>query len=950
MEQILKRAKASLSYEVVARQAELNPVTAKNFSQKDALSTWQERKAVVLRPHPEVVLGDPVDWGMDPLGERNWCAQLHMLRWLRPLVKEARENGDYESSLELVRIVTSWKDAAYPQQLSPKYAWSDMIDAVRVFELLGVYLAIPRGDRPMVEDLLYSHGEWLENEKNLGHSNHAVWQHIALFVLGHAFKNEPWIAVAKERIDQAFNFEYDHQGINREAAPGYHLYNYVLWHDVDARMRAEGDEVEGIAEKLEKAREALVHFTWPDGNLIEIGDTAPRTHLKKLAGELDVDYVLSRGATGEVPNGLHKVYSAGYAIARSGWGANARNFVDEFFVSLRFGTIGVHGHNDLGSILLGADGRRLLIEGGKYAYLSDANKRHVIGRSAHNTFVVPASEEIDNVEYELLFSSTSSMVDEWVVRGVPYAGVRHTRRIVYARGADAVLIIDNVTSKKEHDYTLYWHLDPEASVVSRKRKHNVTVGPAKFTIQELGTHSDVSLVQGVEGPEMEGWFSPEWAKLEPTPTLKMVKNGARLRFMTVIASGSSDKFEAQSIPNEQNNFVFKTSKGYFHVDGSESPATVRYSRSLEFSESDESAEQSAISLSSEFGPRWEEGSDELGNALLSRLSSNESDVNNPGALVSRAVDDMFKKNRFAPGKAAALIDLLGYVYGVNDPRVRSVANSGPYFRGPIPFREMAVVSSVPIVAETVPSDDLTFYGASVTGEHALAWNARRGNRKLVVRFNGAIDRSKTSLPYFGGLNSLLERDESVIVFSDPALDRDPDLTLGWYLGETGRGKLLYDHINAVIDFYVKRWDIEDVILFGTSGGGFAALQVGLRRGKCKILPMNPQTVLSHYFTSFYERGRDSAAKDGALFAEKFPSAFDTRMLLSQLKDGTVVHYVDNSVGDKHHHNKHYLPFAEAARKYSVQLRHIEVDLGVGHRQVGREMTSKLLDEITGSNK
>src|SRR5699024_7084346 len=215
-------------------------------------------------------------------------------------------------------------------------------------------------------------------------------------------------------------------------------------------------------------------------------------------------YVLTKGAEGKIPEDIFSTFKAGYAFGRSGWGANAKDYQDEFFWSLRYGRIGVHGHNDIGSFYLGASGQRLLIDAGKYGYISDDNKRHIIGRSAHNTLVVNDSETKEDVDYQVLNKHHTSAFDDIEVQGFPYQGVRHTRRVIYVRGADAVIVLDGATSKKEHDYHLYWHLDPKAAVTHKGRTSHVKVGRARFAVSEIGTRSNSELVKGISSPKMEG--------------------------------------------------------------------------------------------------------------------------------------------------------------------------------------------------------------------------------------------------------------------------------------------------------------------------------------------------------------------------------------------------------------------------------------------------------------
>lgn len=932
--------------QVLERQVALNQGFSSQEKANESRKALLEGRKISLPPHGEVELGNPIDWFSNPLGQRNWAAQLQMLRWLRPISASNtfinRSDADAQCLLEFVE---SWAEAAFPVETSPQYTWSDMVDAVRAFELMSVLVNVPESGEALVESILYFHGEWLSDEANLGHSNHAVWQHIALFVLGKLFGRVEWSTVGKQRLEAAFQREYDAQGINREAAPGYHLYNYRLWSDVQARMLAEHDLIPGMTEVLNAARAALIQFTDPNGNLIELGDTGPKTHLKSLAGTDDIKYVLTKGAEGHLPPSTSSVYNAGYILARSGWGENERDYQDEFFMSLRFGKIGVHGHNDIGSLLLFAAGEKLLIDGGKYGYISDDNKRYVIGRSAHNTLVVPGARELSDVKYDLISSESSASVDDFVIKGIPYQGIQHTRRAVYVRGADVIVVLDTVSSRQRHQYELNWHLNPEAVVNTDGRRSDISIGSKRFAVVSLGTAPRVRLDQGVREPSMSGWYSPRWGELKPTPTLIHSKEGDRLRFITVIGVNESDTFEAEFLANTGTGVLLTTRHGYFAVDADQFPATVRMSRGEKPLLVDETQGLNTVARELERTHRIN-GSlkdDPIALKLRDRLES----ISKLDAADSSFYLTILERAKNAPtkdfGLRAALIDYLGYMLSDNPGLYSRVMSLGINFRDAVPSSgfQRKRGSQKAIDAEQYKGELLQ--GFSVFDEHLLTWSGKQGSNVLLVRFNGAVDRSRTKLPYFGGLGSMSSRNESVLVFSDPAFDRNSDMRLGWYLGEVRGGRSLYDCINEVISEYVSEWGIEKVVLFGSSGGGFASLQVGLRRGNCSVLVINPQTILKNYLTLHYERAVQSAFRKPA---DADASLIDARLLLaSDTASSVKIHYVDNEEGDVLHHKQHFLPFKDAAEGSGVALRHLAVDLGKGHRPMAVAEVDEILDAI-----
>lgn len=103
---------------------------------------------------------------------------------------------------------------------------------------------------------------------------------------------------------------------------------------------------------------------------------------------------------------------------------------------------------------------------------------------------------------------------------------------------------------------------------------------------------------------------------------------------------------------------------------------------------------------------------------------------------------------------------------------------------------------------------------------------------LFVLFSGAIDRKRQEPPVF---NRWTWRDRfpgTVLCISDPVLEADPSIELGWYIGsDTVSGA---EAIAELIITIASRLNIplNRVITYGSSGGGFAALKITetLKRG------------------------------------------------------------------------------------------------------------------------
>lgn len=219
----------------------------------------------------------------------------------------------------------------------------------------------------------------------------------------------------------------------------------------------------------------------------------------------------------------------------------------------------------------------------------------------------------------------------------------------------------------------------------------------------------------------------------------------------------------------------------------------------------------------------------------------------------------------------------------------------------------------------------------------------KGSDVLVVSFHGALDRQRFTLPRFERLNSLKAYDVSSLYFADPALYLDSTLELAWF---TGWGRFdLYPPLASWTVAAANAAGAHRIILTGSSGGGFAALQVSSLIPNSLAIPFNPQTAISAYLANGVMRGPQRKYVS-VVMPEVAPSGFDrlapevdwakplgarlsTLERYSRPRSNHVL-YATN-VNDFHHRD-HFLPFVEAAA-LGRNIRRLEIyeyDGPVGH--------------------
>ena len=148
-----------------------------------------------------------------------------------------------------------------------------------------------------------------------------------------------------------------------------------------------------------------------------------------------------------------------------------------------------------------------------------------------------------------------------------------------------------------------------------------------------------------------------------------------------------------------------------------------------------------------------------------------------------------------------------------------------------------------------------------------ALGINEGGDVLVVSFHGALDRERYMLPRFERMASIRKLGLSSLYIADPALHLNSSLQLAWY---TGWPEI--DLLDIIAEQCVRAandLDAKALILSGSSGGGYAALQVGARIDDSIALAFNPQTHIHGYL---YDGKPGSHGVERAYIEHVYPTA------------------------------------------------------------------------------
>ncbi|MBE1424572.1 hypothetical protein H4684_001204 [Desulfomicrobium macestii] len=204
------------------------------------------------------------------------------------------------------------------------------------------------------------------------------------------------------------------------------------------------------------------------------------------------------------------------------------------------------------------------------------------------------------------------------------------------------------------------------------------------------------------------------------------------------------------------------------------------------------------------------------------------------------------------------------------------------------------------------------------GIHAIAYRGvylefnlhRRASKSMLVFFNAALS-SRTSdvkLPAFSGTRAPHATDACVLMVSDPGLYLDRDIRLAWYAGASGMR--LQEDMAKVLRHIQDVLSIARMVLYGASGGGFAALYYAPFLRNAIAVPCNPQInlliyspgILGRYLrTAYGYKGAPSAFESADI-----PDRPTVRIRPEHVRGSRIV-YLQNAL-DARHFNREFLPF------------------------------------------
>lgn len=505
------------------------------------------------RPRADVApqhLALPLDWAMDPYGDRNWCAQLNMLRCVDPFLRAYEESRDSQHLQRALQICLDWQDFHGVKRKKHVYAWPDMIVGIRAQRIAYLVEKVRQGiliadasQRQALAAMFLQHWTRLTSAGFFRYTNHTIPDIHGLTALLRvsveaADARQAWEHAIGERLEHVIDLQFDSHGLHRENSPEYHFVARNMftvlqrsgWYDTICRR---------LQTTLSRADAMGEWMRFPDGRLLPIGDSngqpASASALPAAAPAVPGDRVTS-------------VDHSCYCITRR---THPRQPERWSLLAIKAGFDRVtHKHNDELSFVWSESGCDIAVDAGKYAYFTDEKRSYALSARAHNLIEFESRDFNTTAEERTGHAVRSYRRRDWGVDIVAELvqrpiGIRQHRRYAFAPGRWLV-IIDRFEAPREVAFTQWTHLAPEFDVAlssgSAIARHR---GGGQLSLAWWASVPvDARAESGALEPRMQGWISRQYRTMEPAPALGLHGRAAHATIVTALSLDPSGRLQS----------------------------------------------------------------------------------------------------------------------------------------------------------------------------------------------------------------------------------------------------------------------------------------------------------------------------------------------------------------------------------------------------------------------
>lgn len=530
--------------------------------------------------YPSVDLQGNIPWDEVDPARRSWVFRIHCWDMIDILLAAHSRSQQHDLLRPALRVALDWAGRFTFLEVGEDpsgFAWYDMAVGIRAQRLAYVVDAaiaagLLDGDAlELMEACLVRHCRELADDSKVSfHSNHGFYQVAGQLAMARRFRGrlpgmDALFQQGQIRLMDMLKTQFSSEGVHREHSPDYHRMVYL---SLNALMEAGLVELDEVRSTLALIEDQLAWFVYPDGMLVNFGDSDSRDMLlsranasKSWRGDA-MRFVASSGRIGSAPTqDLRAFPESGYAVARNSWTAPADK-AGYLALNAAFHSR-THKHADDLSLVWFDRGASVFIDSGRYGYIgrteqggahwldgfwySDPMRMHVESTRAHNTIEL---DRQNSPRKDIKpFGSALGRVG-LAERGIRFMegevrwrdGIRFARTLLWLPEA-WLLTLDWVhdNNLQPHEFRQYWHLAPSFSL---EREGDGFL--AKSIMHDLPLYilpllSDTR----AEGPwlgergELQGYYSPKEKVVISTNACSFEKNGSSSIFATLSAFATS---------------------------------------------------------------------------------------------------------------------------------------------------------------------------------------------------------------------------------------------------------------------------------------------------------------------------------------------------------------------------------------------------------------------------
>jgi hypothetical protein len=349
---------------------------------------------------------------------------------------------------------------------------------------------------------------------------------------------------AIERLQKILETQFSSDGVHRENSPDYHRMVYSTLKASIYSGLVTDEKTINFAERIE---EALSWFVFPNGHIVNFGDSDDRAlvySLNKTKNKWttpEMQFWSSGSKLGQPPKDIVRVFeNSGYWIVRKS-GENPKNQSQYSYLALNAAFHSrTHKHADDLSFVWYDRGQNLLVDAGRYGYIGKTEKNSDLwldgywytdpwrmyceSTRAHNTLefdgrnsprkgVKPYGSALSR------WGTTDSGITFVEAECKHFSSIRHMRMLIFMPGK-WLIVLDWFHDNNEatHKVRQWFHIGHELQLLAEQDQYWVPIQASGECLRVGALLSEMQpsrIYIGEEKPVIQGWWSAKERDIIP---------------------------------------------------------------------------------------------------------------------------------------------------------------------------------------------------------------------------------------------------------------------------------------------------------------------------------------------------------------------------------------------------------------------------------------------------